>query len=912
MIQLICNGVEVDVPRGTSIAWKNTNILFAFDKASCERSLTFTLPSTATNDSVFELCRLPQYVGQGFRRLYDAEYRDGLLVKRGYAYVTQSQKSGYNVTLVVGELTALKRLKDAGKVGEILPDGAITVPKAAIDASEPEYSGLKVLKTVHTDLTQNIMPSWCFRPLLVDVLNELQVPFALPSVAEDLRIMIKGLNGAKTSVKFKNVRHSEVTGPTKDAFATDKYNTLSVSDDTWIDVVDMQCAARSAQGIQSYVSGVTSYADLYDDAWSIVGGRETEDPPIPRQLDFASYTYYQGSFATPLHTWFYKSNIFRTLVPLKMTFPSDFPDDVMLLTLPLVADSYGTYCPFRQWAYTDLGELVPYTHVFHFAPDAFGFYPKEWMPFVGTDPSTTNPPMKFDVDTGLVEWQDMTIRPNKSLAGMTIELPLCRFIFVRIEDIACAIESYPEDDPRWASYQSQFIYDLQPRFNDYEFDIEVEADIVDTPTDWTFSKRQNSPDMTAVDMLKTLANVSGKVLYYTDANGITFEDLLTTDFTPLDLTSKLISIKTLKPRFSDYDRANIVKYKDDEMTTQQDMISVDYESNAAMLQGEKALQTLPFSCVSNSRVFVGSETGEYFDRARIVDGNNKKPSADVLLTINANDTFTQRVPLIKNPTIQQLCKEPLTIEATLHMSNYEYSQIQPFSLIHLNGVDYVWTESSWQKNTATLTLSKLPLTLSEPQPTPPPVIYTYYDYLESTAADKQWIDTGVVPNNNTRLICEYFFRPGISRAFVFGARTANRVASFLHRGTSGTQSSADYGTNQVNFGAVTANTRYTIDANKNVWTLTNEQQQVVVRTFTEQSFVTNCTLTLFAMNSNGSTTNLRDPSAIVSAKIYDNGTLVRDFRPAVRIADGVAGMHDVVNDVFYPSANGVNFLYGNF
>ena len=138
MIQLICNGVEVDVPRGTSIAWKNTNILFAFDKAQCERSLTFTLPSTATNDTVFELCRLPQYVGQGFRRLYDAEYRDGLLVKRGYAYVTQAQKGGYSVTLVVGELTALKRLKDAGKVGEVLPDGAITVPKVEIDARQAE------------------------------------------------------------------------------------------------------------------------------------------------------------------------------------------------------------------------------------------------------------------------------------------------------------------------------------------------------------------------------------------------------------------------------------------------------------------------------------------------------------------------------------------------------------------------------------------------------------------------------------------------------------------------------------------------------------------------------------------------------------------------------------------------------
>jgi hypothetical protein len=40
--------------------------------------------------------------------------------------------------------------------------------------------------------------------------------------------------------------------------------------------------------------------------------------------------------------------------------------------------------------------------------------------------------------------------------------------------------------------------------------------------------------------------------------------------------------------------------------------------------------------------------------------------------------------------------------------------------------------------------------------------------------------------------------------------------------------------------------------------------------------------------------------------------LVRDFRPVVRNTDEVAGMYDVVNDVFYPSANGVNFLYGNF
>jgi hypothetical protein len=386
---------------------------------------------------------------------------------------------------------------------------------------------------------------------------------------------------------------------------------------------------------------------------------------------------------------------------------------------------------------------------------------------------------------------------------------------------------------------------------------------------------------------------------------------LLTDFTPLDLTSKLISIKTLKPRFADYDKANIVKYKDDEMTTQQDMISIDYESNAAMLQGEKTLQTLPFSCVSNSRVFVGSETGEYFDRARVVDGNNKKPSADVLLTINANDTFTQRVPLIKNPTIQQLCKEPLTIEATLHMSNYEYSQIQPFSLIHLNGVDYVWTESNWQKNTATLTLSKLPLTLSEPQPAPP-VPYIYYDYLESDG-NGQYIDTGIVPNSQYRMVVTAIRR--VSNQYLrFGETRSNLNGSF------GVREQFPQGVYFLYNGQLQAGialpgvgVESTYDINRNVLTVTRGGS-VFTYTSPEVTFVGTTTIHLFNVH-NANQGQQPTRACIKSALIYDeNGTLVRDLRPAVRIADGVAGMHDVVNDVFYTNANpsGDNFLYGNF
>ena len=270
----------------------------------------------------------------------------------------------------------------------------------------------------------------------------------------------------------------------------------------------------------------------------------------------------------------------------------------------------------------------------------------------------------------------------------------------------------------------------------------------------------------------------------------------------------------------------------------------------------------------------------------------------MLLTINASDTFTQRVPLVKNATIQQLCKEPLTVEATLHMSNYEYSKIQPFSLIHLNGVDYVWTESNWQKGTATLTLSKLPLTLSEPRPTPPPVLYTYYDYLESDG--RQRInDIGMYNTLDAEYEIEF---DATTAGWLFGcAATLGNPAScaiYAHASNGAIRFAQAYvtGLNLIGHHVVVFNRYgYTLDG--------------VYYTFTQAvTSVTSVVLMMFAAS--GATTYPQ--ASIMGLKRKNSGVMVQDFRPAVRIADGVAGMHDVLNDVFKPSDTSVNFLYGNF
>lgn len=51
---------------------------------------------------------------------------------------------------------------------------------------------------------------------------------------------------------------------------------------------------------------------------------------------------------------------------------------------------------------------------------------------------------------------------------------------------------------------------------------------------------------------------------------------------------------------------------------------------------------------------------------------------------------------------------------------------------------------------------------------------------------------------------------------------------------------------------------------------------------------------------------------IYRSKIWNNGTLIRDFVPAKRNSDDVLGMYDIVNDVFYTNAGAGVFIGGEY
>ena len=185
--------------------------------------------------------------------------------------------------------------------------------------------------------------------------------------------------------------------------------------------------------------------------------------------------------------------------------------------------------------------------------------------------------------------------------------------------------------------------------------------------------------------------------------------------------------------------------------------------------------------------------------------------------------------------------------------------------------------------------------------------YTPVDYLESTATDKQWIDTGLPADENTVLNFKFYIKDfGVQTYIGYSDASINFQLYQYNR-----QYYVGYGTQYLRIAqnAKPENNWTEVTLGKNSRMDFYDGTSATL-TFNDETFTTSGNVYLFARNSTYS--NYFRDLRLSEIKRYDSGVLTQDFQPKLRNSDGVAGMHEVVNDVFYPSANGVNFLYGNF
>ena len=174
--------------------------------------------------------------------------------------------------------------------------------------------------------------------------------------------------------------------------------------------------------------------------------------------------------------------------------------------------------------------------------------------------------------------------------------------------------------------------------------------------------------------------------------------------------------------------------------------------------------------------------------------------------------------------------------------------------------------------------------------------YTQLDYIASTGT--QYIDTGIVPNQNTGFEIEFLSNNEISSTSgEFGAILGAREKSSVNELQLTSYTTKDSGHNgTLRFGSTSYNANI-IANEKNIISLKNKvyTSNNVVQTV-EGEFISPSTLSLFALNQNDTATQFGSVR-IYSCKIYDGNKLVRDFVPCDY--NGEAGLYDLVYGLFY-------------
>ena len=191
-------------------------------------------------------------------------------------------------------------------------------------------------------------------------------------------------------------------------------------------------------------------------------------------------------------------------------------------------------------------------------------------------------------------------------------------------------------------------------------------------------------------------------------------------------------------------------------------------------------------------------------------------------------------------------------------------------------------------------------------------LYTKLDYIESTGT--QYIDTGVYPNQDTSI---EFTIKGSSNEFRFGELNSEGDENVFY------VSQPSSGNGQVGFGnnytsgtsdnkVLDLTNKHTYKLEDSVFSQDGQTKYTVNNTAT--TFSSDRSILLFALNRFSNQTNQLDiwyaSGQLYGTKIWDNGTLIRNYVPVKRNRDNVIGLFDEVNDLFYTNAGTGTFSYG--
>ena len=191
----------------------------------------------------------------------------------------------------------------------------------------------------------------------------------------------------------------------------------------------------------------------------------------------------------------------------------------------------------------------------------------------------------------------------------------------------------------------------------------------------------------------------------------------------------------------------------------------------------------------------------------------------------------------------------------------------------------------------------------------------FVPYVEATGS--QYVDTGITGRYGTKAECKVAWLELNDRAFLDCGDWSNNTRFFMcHCSSTSGQMFVGYrtGTNVHKTYDLLFETKrvytYTVDVSApdgdNNSTVTVTIDGTTADAIVKQSLDTGLNLYIFANNRNGSVTG-SSKTRCYGLKIWQDGTLVRDFQPCVK--GNRAGLYDAVSETIFYSASGTDLVY---
>lgn len=576
-MQFNVNGSTLELQEGFDLQFTRKNILFAFDNIECERSVSFDIPATPNNMRIFSLAQWVQTNGIGMRRRYDAQLIDGIIIKDGYLYISKYENKKYKAVFVTGELLGLQRIKNAGKIAEIVTFGEHVVWD--ITSFSPAAGRDSVFEQIRYDTKADApLPSVRLQTVLEVALQNLNANYTLPNSNETIyaRYIPDKLNGIKEQQ------------------------------------IEMDATAAP-------MSTGSDYPICYDTDLGVLQTLFGQDlARVQRTIGVPATTIYRGRVRQLIA----RQNI-------QITFPASWNDDLFI-------------------GYFNDGDSNLLTE--------FTFY-------------------------GDREFDEYGIVSGDSLRGRSVKITRGeKFTIINKEDYI------NEQTSSGLMLGWDFAYSRTFEFAIKGLEVEFNSDV---------RLQDNLPDVTVVDLLKTFAAISGLQLNYTEAIGITFEDLNFDNWSVFDINGKVIDDDNCVRKFGDYAQKNIVQFSSDENIPDTSRIRQVYEIDNDNLTAEKELYKIPFS--------EGENTGEIQEH-QLLGANETKTIADASVNVQA----LTRIHLNTNSGIMELCDASTCITVQARMNFMEYEQrITPKTIIFHQGSRYAWIEAQYNKGVVKMELAKI-------------------------------------------------------------------------------------------------------------------------------------------------------------------------------------------------------------